>query len=259
MLYVRHLGYRGRFSEALANGEQKAVDLRRKVQEVESVMLERNDIQASAVYKFFRAASEGDDLLILSPDGAQELHRFRFGRQSDGEQLSLADYVQPQSAEVPDYVGMFVTTIGPGVRSLADQWNANGDFLAAHILQSLALEGAEAFAELLHQRMRAMWGFADKPDITYTELFQAKYRGKRYSFGYPACPRLEDQAGIWTLLDPTKNIGVELTEGFMMDPEGSVSALVFHHPQTTYFNLSERDVEELEKRIAWLAPGVSAG
>ena len=97
-----------------------------------------------------------------------------------------------------------------------------------------------------------MWGIGDPAGITPQELFRTQYRGRRYSFGYPACPRLEDQEQLFRLLDITANIGVELTEGFMMDPEGSVSALVFHHPDAKYFNLSEQDIERLEREVASL-------
>ena len=86
--------------------------------------------------------------------------------------------------------------------------------------------------------------------IAHQDLFRAQYHGKRYSFGYPACPRLEDQEQLFRLLDVTGNIGVELTEGFMMDPESSVSALVFHHPDAKYFNLSEADIERLEREAS---------
>jgi 5-methyltetrahydrofolate--homocysteine methyltransferase len=149
-----------------------------------------------------------------------------------------------------DYVALFTTSIGPGVRQLAEQWKEAGQFLNSHILQALALEGAEGFAELMHQQIRQMWGFGDGPGTSYLDLFRTQYRGKRYSFGYPACPRLEDQEQLFRLLEVTKNIGVELTEGFMMDPEGSVSALVFHHPDARYFNLSEDDINRLEAEIA---------
>ena len=161
----------------------------------------------------------------------------------------MADYAMPKDSGKLDYVAMFTTSIGPGVRALSEQWMAEGKFLNSHILQALALEGAEAFAELLHQQIRQMWGFGDPADITYQDLFRAQYRGKRYSFGYPACPRLEDQEQLFHLLNVTDNIGVELTEGYMMDPEGSVSALVFHHPDAKYFNLSEEDTERLEREI----------
>ena len=246
MLYVRHLGYRGRFVDALVAGDEKAVELRERVRRVEDVMIERNDIGANAVYRFHRAASEGDDMVILSDDGERELERFHFGRQSEGDGLCLSDYVLPRNSDTPDYVASFVTTIGPGIRELAAKWQEKGDYLSSHILQVLALEGAEAFAELLHKRLRTAWGFADPDGLTNLDLFKANYRGRRYSFGYPACPRLEDQEQLWRLLEPEKTVGVSLTEGFMMEPEGSVSAIVMHHPQAKYFNLSRDDVERLE-------------
>ena len=109
---------------------------------------------------------------------------------------------------------------------------------------------AEGFAEVLHQQIRQMWGFGDPQGTPYLDLFRTQYRGRRYSFGYPACPRLEDQEQLFRLLNVTPSIGVELTEGFMMDPESSVSALVFHHPDAKYFNLGEEDIERLEREIA---------
>jgi 5-methyltetrahydrofolate--homocysteine methyltransferase len=148
-----------------------------------------------------------------------------------------------------DYIAMFATTVGPGVRALADQWKNAGDYLKSHILQVLALEGAEAFAELLHQKIRAMWGFADPEGLKKKDLFQARYRGRRVSFGYPACPRLEDQEQLFRALEVEKNLGVHLTEGYMMEPEGSVSAMVFHHPQARYFALSPTDIERLERQL----------
>ena len=246
MLYVRHLGFHGRFEEALKAGDAKALELQQKVRQVESAMLVRDDISADGMFKFYRAASQGDDVVLLSPDGKEELERFQFGRQSSGEGLGLSDYLLPSSRGEPDYLAAFVTTVGPGVQELAARWQEEGDYLASHILRLLALEGAEAFAELLHQRIRAMWGFPDPPSISKEELYRSQYRGRRYSFGYPACPRLEDQGKLWRLLEPDRHIGVELTEGFMMEPEGSVSTLVFHHPQAKYFNLSPRDTELLE-------------
>ncbi len=249
MLYVRHLGYRGRFVEALEAGDVKALELQERVQQVEDVMIERGDITANAVYQFYRAASEADDLLILSGDGRRVLERFRFGRQSGGDGLCLSDYVLPRTSGVPDYVAAFVTTVGPGVRELAAEWQEKGDYLSSHVMQVLALEGAEAFAELLHKRLRAAWGFSDVEGLTNMDLFKANYRGRRFSFGYPACPRLEDQEQLWRLLEPEKTVGVSLTEGSMMDPEGSVSALVMHHPQAKYFNLSREDMERLESKF----------
>jgi len=96
-----------------------------------------------------------------------------------------------------------------------------------------------------------MWGIGDPPELTLKDLLQARYRGKRYSFGYPACPRLEDQAALFSLLEVERHrIGVQLTEGYMMDPESSVSAFVLHHPECKYFSLSQADIERLESEFA---------
>jgi 5-methyltetrahydrofolate--homocysteine methyltransferase len=185
--------------------------------------------------------------MVYAADGKRVLETFTFGRQSDEPGLCLADYVTPQSSGLTDYVCMFLTSIGEGVRALAEEWKDKGDYLRSHILQVLALEGAEAFAELLHLKIRQMWGIGDPPGLTTKDLFQAHYHGKRYSFGYPACPRLEDQAQLFRLLEVESNLlGVHLTEGYMMDPESSVSAMVFHNPNAKYFSLSPADIENLE-------------
>ncbi|MSP78030.1 MAG: methionine synthase [Dehalococcoidia bacterium] len=248
MLYTRHLGFRGRFEDALAAGDEKAIELQNAVRAVEKEMIARTDIRADGVYQFFRARSDGRWLELLAPD-KQVRERFFFGRQAADDGLCLSDYVASKASGKDDYIAFFTTSVGPGVRALADQWREQGEFLRSHILQILALEGAEAFAEVLHQKLRAIWSIGDKPNISKAELFQARYHGKRYSFGYPACPRLEDQAKLFNLLDVERAIGVKLTEGFMMEPEGSVSALVIHHPDAKYFNLSETDALRLEQEI----------
>ena len=253
MLYVRHLGYKGRFAEALQREESDALELRDSVRKVEDIMLAHPEIRASAVFKFFPCRSDGQVLLVYAPDGETVLERFYFGRQSQREGLCLSDYARPVGtfpSDQPDYLAMFTTTVGPGVRALSEEMKERGEFLNSHILQVLALESAEGFAELLHKQIRQMWGIGDPPGLSYQDLFRTQYRGRRYSFGYPACPRLEDQEPLFRLLDVTANIGVELTEGYMMDPEGSVSAVVFHHPDAKYFNLSEQDIDRLEGEVS---------
>jgi 5-methyltetrahydrofolate--homocysteine methyltransferase len=248
MLYTRHLGLKN-FEQALAASDPKALELHAEVEAVQEVMLARTDIAARAVYKFFPAASDGDRMLILSPDSGTIVETFTFGRQSAEPGLCLADYLTPRSSGPIDYLCMFATTVGDGVRALAEQWKEKGDYLRSHILQILALEGAEAFAELLHLKIRQMWGIGDPPGLTLKDLVQCRYRGKRYSFGYPACPRLEDQVPLFKLLEIEKSIGVRLTDGYMMDPEGSVTALVFHHPDSKYFSLSPDDIGNLERGL----------
>jgi len=139
-----------------------------------------------------------------------------------------------ENGQPSDNVAMFVVTAGQGIRELSEEYKAKGEFLKMHAVQALALETAEAYAEMLHTQLRSMWGFPDKPDMTMLERFRAEYQGKRYSFGYPACPRLEDQTLLFQALRP-EEIGVQLTDGCMMEPEASVSALVFHHPEASYF------------------------
>ena len=250
MLYVRHLGYKGRFADDLEAGDQAAKELQDSVRRVEDLILAREDIKANAALKFFQANSDGQRIIIYGSEDKRVAEEFYFGRQSQRDGLCLADYLLPQSGGEVDYIGMFVTSIGNGVRQLAENWMAEGQFLNAHILQALALESAEAFAELLHQQIRQMWGFGDPVGTTPQDLFRTQYRGKRFSFGYPACPRLEDQEQIFRMLEVPGKLDIELTEGYMMDPESSVSALVFHHPDAKYFNLSESDIERLEKEIS---------
>ena len=247
MLYVRHLGYKGRFEDDLESGEKAAIELRDSVRKVEDLMLAQSDIKANAVFKFFPANSDGQRILVQGAEDKKIAEEFYFGRQAKRDGLCLSDYLLPQSSIQQDYIGMFVVSIGTGVRALAEKWMAEGQFLNSHILSALALESAEAFAELLHQQMRQMWGFGDRAGTTPQDLFRTQYRGKRFSFGYPACPRLEDQEQLFRLLDVSANLDVELTEGFMMDPESSVSAIVFHHPDAKYFNLSETDIDRLEQ------------
>ena len=250
MLYVRHLGYKGRFADDLESGEQAAIELYDSVRRVEDLMLAQSDIKANAIFKFFPANSEGQRILVQGSEDKKIAEEFYFGRQSQRDGLCLADYLLPQSSGQQDYVGMFVVSIGTGVRALAEKWMAEGQFLNSHILSALALESAEAFAELLHQQMRQMWGFGDRAGTTPQDLFRTQYHGKRFSFGYPACPRLEDQEQLFRLLDASANLDVELTEGYMMDPESSVSAIVFHHPDAKYFNLSETDIDRLEQEVS---------
>jgi 5-methyltetrahydrofolate--homocysteine methyltransferase len=250
MLYSKHLGLRNA-EQSLATRDPKAMELRAAIEAVQELMLVRDNIRASAVYRFFRAQSDGDRAVsFYSPDGKSELCRLHFGRQSEPPNLCLADYVAPAESGRADYLCAFIVTIGTGVRALAEDWKDRGDYLRSHILQVLAVEGAEAFAELLHRKIRAMWGIGDPAGLSMKDLYQSHYRGKRYSFGYGACPRLEDQALLFRLLEVDRNdIGVHLTEGYMMDPESSVSALVFHHPECKYFNLSAADAQRLEDEL----------
>ncbi|MBI3795369.1 MAG: methionine synthase [Deltaproteobacteria bacterium] len=250
MLYGKHLGLKGNLETLLEQRDEKAEHLYRQVRTMEEEILAKHLLCARAVYKFFPAQANGDTLLIYNPAGTEVIDTFLFPRQTHGEGLCLSDFVAPRDSGKLDYIALFAVTCGQGVRELSEHYKHAGQYLQSHIVQSLAIEGAEAFAELLHQRIREMWGFPDSPDLTMRERFKARYRGVRVSFGYPACPRLEDQTKLFNLLQVAETIGVQLTEGFMMEPEASVSALVFHHPQARYFSILEDELAAFERQLA---------
>ncbi len=232
MLLGKHLGVKGSVSRLLEQRDPKVVEINEVVEQLERLAVEQRILHASGLYRFYEACSAGDDLLLM--DGGREIARFRFPRQATGERLCLADYVREQGSGEKDYVALFAVTCGAGVREQAERWKDEGQYLRSHALQALAIESAEALAEMLHARLRTQWGFPDEPGLTLQDKLKAHYRGIRVSFGYPACPNLTDQRILFDLLRPGQ-IGLGLTEGYMMDPEASVSALVFHHPEAKYF------------------------
>ena len=236
MLYGRHLGFRGDFEKRFAERDPKAVDLYQSMEEVRKEAAEFMKIRA--VWQFFEAESEGNALHLFAPGAGAPLHTFAFKRQRAGDFLCLSDYVLAPQSGRRDHVALFVVTAGEGIRERSEKAKNAGHYFRSHGLQALAIESSEACAEWLHRRIREDWGFPDPPGLAMAQRFTSRYRGKRYSFGYPACPDLEDQAPLWQLLKP-EEIGVQLTEGFMMDPEASVSALVFHHPDCTYFSVGD--------------------
>ena len=236
MLYGRHMGYRGDFEKRFAERHAKAVELYESMEEVKREAAEF--LKPRAVWQFFEAESDGEAMHLFAPGGAEPVHTFRFPRQRLGDFLCLSDYVLPPFDGKRDHIALFVVTAGEGVRERSERAKNEGYYFKSHGMQALAIESAEACAEWLHRRIREDWGFPDPPELMMAQRFTSRYRGKRYSFGYPACPNLEDQAGIWKLLRP-EEIGVQLTEGFMMDPEASVSALVFHHPDCAYYSAGD--------------------
>ncbi|BCS51746.1 methionine synthase [Geobacter sp. SVR] len=238
MLYTKHLGLSGVVERLLTEGDDKALKLHRAVEDLLARAEGEGWIRPQALYRYFPANGAGSELILFAPDGSdQEALRFDFPRQAAGERLCLADFARPFEGGERDNVALFVVTCGLGVRERAETLKHQGEFLQSHLLQALALELAEATAEYLHRRIRTGWGIVDDPSLTMKQIFNAEYRGIRVSFGYPACPELADQEKLFGLLKPER-IGVQLTEGDMMDPEASVSALVFHHPEGRYFSVA---------------------
>ncbi|WP_435368207.1 methionine synthase [Paenibacillus polysaccharolyticus] len=239
MLLGHHLGLRGSVEQLLAAGDQKATDLKAVVDGIMQEAVRDGIIQAHAMYRFFPAQSSGNSVIIYDPQNTSNiLHTFTFPRQKVEPFLCLSDFLKPVESGEMDYVGFLVVTAGHGVRELSTAWKDQGDYLRSHALQSVALEVAEGLAERVHHMMRDIWGFPDPADMTMKQRHGARYQGIRVSFGYPACPDLEDQGPLFKLMQP-EDIGVELTEGFMMEPEASVSAMVFSHPQAKYFNVEK--------------------
>ena len=235
MLYGKHMGLHGNVQKRFAQGDPKAVAMKERIDAVFQEVVEAQLVQAHAVCRYFPAQADNNALLIYDPnDPATVVERFVFPRQSGGKHLCLADFVRPVESGEMDSVAFFVVTCGLGVRDLAAVYKDAGAYMRSHAIQAIAIELAEAYAEKLHQDLRAWWDFPDPPEMTMRDRFRAAYRGLRVSFGYPACPELEDQDGLFRLLRP-EDVGVQLTEGFMMDPEASVSALVLHHPEAEYF------------------------
>jgi 5-methyltetrahydrofolate--homocysteine methyltransferase len=239
MLLGHHLGVRGKVDELLASGDAKTVQLKETVDDILQEAAAKGTIHAHAMYRFFPAQSSENDIIIYDPeDQTREIKRFTFPRQQVEPYLCLADYLKSVESGEMDYVGFLVVTAGEGVRELASELKDRGDYLRSHALQAVALEVAEGLAERVHHIMRDIWGFPDPHDFTMKQRHGARYQGIRVSFGYPACPNLEDQEPLFDLMKP-QDIGIELTEGFMMEPEASVSAMVFAHPEAQYFNVDK--------------------
>jgi 5-methyltetrahydrofolate--homocysteine methyltransferase len=239
MLYRHHLGFKDNFEQALAARDSRALELQELVEELKREAAEFFRVRVA--WQFFPVEPEGNAIHFFPPGAAAgdaPLHTFQFERQRREDGLCLADYVLPPANGRRDHVALMAVTAGAGVRERAEAAKQAGRYVESHGIQVLALETAEAAAEWLHRRIREDWGFPDPPGMTMKERFTSRYRGKRYAFGYPACPNLNDQAGLWKLLRP-ETIGIELTEGMMMEPEASTSALVFHHPDCAYFSVSD--------------------
>nr|WP_199614716.1 methionine synthase [Paenibacillus alkalitolerans] len=241
MLLGHHLGLKGKVDKLLADGDPKATELKRTVDEIFADAMKEGTIRASGMYRFYPAQSSGNDVIVYDPgDRSRVLQTFTFPRQEVAPYLCLADYLKPVDSGTMDYVGFLVVTAGSGIREKAERYKQAGEYLKSHALQAAALETAEAFAERIHQIMRDVWGIPDPANLSIADLFGAKYRGQRFSFGYPACPNLEDQRQLFDLMKP-EDMGVELTDSFMMEPEASVSAIVFAHPEARYFNVDKAE------------------
>jgi 5-methyltetrahydrofolate--homocysteine methyltransferase len=189
----------------------------------------------AVAWGYFPVNSDGDDLVVWSDDDrTSERLRFRFPRQQKDRYLCISDFFRSIESGEKDYAGFHVVTIGDEASERERELFAADKYQDYLLLHGLSVEMAEALAELWHRRIREEWGFADEDGPTLAGLFRQQYRGSRYSWGYPACPDLEDQAKVAELLD-IERIGVTLTEEFHLVPEQSTSAIIVPHFEAKYF------------------------
>jgi 5-methyltetrahydrofolate--homocysteine methyltransferase len=202
--------------------------------------------EPKVVYGYFPAQGDGNDVVVYSVPSSQfsvlsekqnlrELLRFTFPRQKEGRRLCISDFLAAPSSGKMDVLGLSLVTIGPKASVETQRLFEAGEYTRYLYLHGLSVETAEALAEFHHKKMREELGIAAEDSPHIRDLFHQKYRGSRYSFGYPACPNLEDQTKLFVLLKPEENVGVRLTSGFLLEPEQSTSAIVVHHPGAKYF------------------------
>ena len=211
------------------------VELRPVMRRMLDLCNTQNILKPQAAYGYWPAAGDGDDLILFDPaDHDREVARFALPRQPREDGECIADFVRDIDAGERDVVGLQVVTVGQAASDVAREWfeaNRYQDYLYLH---GLSVEMAEAMAEVTHKRIRAELGFAGEDDRDMDRLLSQSYRGSRYSFGYPACPRLEDQLPILQLLG-AERIGVSLSDEWQLHPEQSTSAFVVLHPRAKYF------------------------
>ncbi len=211
-------------------------ELRPVLKRMLDIAEQQNILQPQAVYGYWKAAGDGDDLVVFEEDGVTEITRFHLPRQARQDGECIADYFRDIDSGERDVVAFQVVTMGPKVSDIAHEWfeeNRYQDYLYLH---GLGVEMAEAMAEFVHKRIRADLGFAHEDARDMEGLLSQGYHGSRYSFGYPACPNLEDQAPIFRILD-AERLGVSLSDEFQIHPEQSTSAVVVHHPKAKYFSV----------------------
>jgi 5-methyltetrahydrofolate--homocysteine methyltransferase len=265
---------KGRFPEVLDHPRygEAARELYANATRMLEELVAGGRLTARAVYGFWPAHADGDDIVLFEDEGRSvEVARFPMLRQQrerpDGKpQLSLADYVAPAGAGVPDHIGAFAVTAGIGAEEIAREREAEHDDYESIMVKALADRLAEAFAEMLHQRARREWGYGADEALSTEQLIAEEYRGIRPAFGYPACPDHLPKRALFELLGAPE-IGMDLSESMAMLPAASVSGIYLSHPESHYFSIgrigadqvadyAERtglSVEEVER---WLAPSL---
>ncbi|SNB60625.1 methionine synthase (B12-dependent) [Arboricoccus pini] len=236
MLYQFHWGYekQGRKLDAFLDWASKELRpiLNNLVKEAEQEQI----FFPKAAYGYWKAAGEGNDVVLFAEDGNTEVARFRLPRQKKEGGLCIADFLRDIDDATRDVMAMQVVTVGQHASEVAREWFAADRYQDYVRLHGLGVELAEAMAEYVHAKIRAELGFGHQDERDMRELLKQGYRGSRYSFGYPACPNVGDQKQLLRLLGADR-VGVELGDEDQLWPEQSTSAIVLHHPQAKYFNV----------------------
>jgi 5-methyltetrahydrofolate--homocysteine methyltransferase len=249
---------RGRYPDLLKDPVRgpAAQELFDNAQELLSEIVDQKLLSAHAVYGFYPANSEGDDIVLYTDTtGKQELKRLHTLRQQKESQrgkpqLALADFIAPRDSGLLDYIGAFAVTAGHGTQELVERFEKDLDQYNAIMAKALADRLAEAFAEYLHKRARAEWGYGKDEQLSTQELVAEKYRGIRPAPGYPAQPDHTEKPIIFDLLKVSDAAGIALTESFAMYPAASVCGLYFAHPESHYFAVSSIGKDQVESYAA---------
>ena len=213
------------------------------LKDLEGEVIAAGWFEPKVVYGYFGAQGDGNDVVIYNLPAdwkqgdavPQEALRFTFPRQREGRGLCISDFLLPKSGGKMDILAMSCVTIGDKASHETQKLFEGGEYTKYLYLHGLSVESAEALAELSQKMVRQELGISGEDSPHIRDLFHQKYRGSRYSFGYPACPNLEDQTKLFALLHPDENIGVHLTTGFLLEPEQSTTAIIVHHPAAKYF------------------------
>ena len=251
---------------------EAATDLYNQAQAMLQDIIEHQRFDARAVFGIYPAKRTGDDTVTVYDEQGNMTHHFEHLRQQSDKvtgkpNLSLADFIMPESRQATDYLGGFTVSIF-GAEELANEYKAKGDDYSAILAQSLGDRFAEAFAEHLHERIRKeYWGYQADEQLSNEELIKEKYVGIRPAPGYPACPEHSEKAVLFDWLGSTDKIGTQLTESFAMWPPSSVSGFYYAHPESQYFNVGKISLDQVEdyaqrkgwtvdEAKRWLAPNL---
>ncbi|CAM3357667.1 methionine synthase [Rhodothermus bifroesti] len=246
---------RGKYPRILDDPE-KGAEARRLFADANRLLdeiIEQGWLEAHGVVGLFPANSQGDDVLVFTDEARSEvqavLHflRQQTPKRSGQPNRALADYVAPVESGRQDYIGAFAVTAGHGLEELVDRFERAHDDYQAILAKALADRLAEAFAELLHERVRReLWGYAPDERLTNEALIAERYRGIRPAPGYPACPDHTEKWTLWALLDAERHTGIRLTEHLAMHPAASVCGYYLAHPEASYFNVGHLGMDQIE-------------